>query len=97
MIVWLFQFLALWVLVGSGKDLLVEGFQAIGSYPPTLVPSRVLVPQKEHARLGLEQLATLGLSGYNSLRSAELRGTVEFQDSSFIYLCLNFKALCIPL
>lgn len=65
----------------DGRVCLVEGFQGRGSSP-----------RKNMGRLDLEPLGTLDLSGYNSLRSAELRGAVESQDSAFIYLCLNFKA-----
>lgn len=64
---------------------------------PLSFPPESRFPGKNMERLDLEPLGALGLSGYSSLRSAELGGAVASQGSAFIYLCLNFKALCIPL
>lgn len=102
---WLFQSLALWVWVGSGKEGFADGRSLPGRRLPrekalTLplpFPPESRFPGKNMERLDLEPLGALGLSGYSSLRSAELGGAVASQGSAFIYLCLNFKALCIPL
>lgn len=87
---WLFQSLALWVWVGSGKALTL----------PLSFPPESRFPGKNMERMDLEPLGALGLSGYSSLRSAELGGAVASQGSAFhlfmfelqgfMYSTLNF-------